>query len=137
MGYLDFLFVGYSGRIGRLTYWVASFALSVIELVVIWGLLQLAHGTLADLTQYSHGDEVALSSAQAWDVFQHVVLPAIIVSLVFLWPQYAVTTKRWHDRGKSGWWSLIVLVPIIGALWAFIELGFLPGENGVNHYGYR
>jgi uncharacterized membrane protein YhaH (DUF805 family) len=62
-------------------------------------------------------------------------VPVGIVSLVFFYPTYAIYTKRWHDRGKSGWWSLIVLVPIIGPLWMFIECGFLGGEDGSNTYG--
>ena len=137
MGYLDFLFVGYSGRIGRVTYWVASFALMIIELLVIFGLLSLAHGTLADLAQYSGGHEVELTAEQTNTIFMHVVLPFCIVIVLFWWPQYAIAAKRWHDRGKSGWWSLIAFVPIIGAFWIFIELGFLPGQEGTNEYGYR
>ena len=63
------------------------------------------------------------------------MIPAIIVSLVFLYPALAVYTKRWHDRGKSGWWSLIMLVPFIGPIWALVELGFLSGTPGPNQYG--
>lgn len=47
----------------------------------------------------------------------------------------ANSIKRWHDRGKSGWWVLIVLVPIIGAVWALIETGFLSGDETANRYG--
>ena len=39
----------------------------------------------------------------------------------------ALYAKRWHDRDKSGWWSLIGLVPIIGAIWLIVELGILEG----------
>ncbi len=67
----------------------------------------------------------------------HLGLPMLIIILLFLYPTYAICTKRWHDRGKSGWWSLLALVPVIGGLWALIELGFLGGEPGVNAYGYR
>ena len=34
-----------------------------------------------------------------------------------------------------GWWVLIGLIPIIGALWLLIELGFLKGTDGPNRYG--
>ena len=57
-----------------------------------------------------------------------------IIMLVLLWPSLAVQIKRWHDRDKSGWWQLISLVPIAGPIWAFIELGFLPGTSGANRY---
>jgi len=44
------------------------------------------------------------------------------------WPVLATQIRRWHDRGKSGFWCLINLAPFIGPLWAFIELGFFPSE---------
>lgn len=56
-------------------------------------------------------------------------------SLLFLYPALAVTTKRWHDRDKSGWWSLILLVPVIGAIWMTVECGFLHGTDGLNRFG--
>ena len=52
-----------------------------------------------------------------------------------LWISVAVQCKRWHDRDKSGWWFLINFIPIIGPLWAFIELGCLRGTMGPNLYG--
>lgn len=135
MGYLDFLLIGYSGRIGRTTYWLSYLVLGVLQCLAIWGLLQLSHGTFEQLAQYRDGRGIPAEALQTFGM--HVMLPIFIVGLLFLWPQYAIATKRWHDRGKSGWWSLIVFVPIIGGLWALIELGFLPGEEGVNAYGYR
>ena len=47
----------------------------------------------------------------------------------------ATATKRYHDRNKSGWWILIVFVPVIGAIWYFVECGFLRGTRGPNPYG--
>ena len=58
-----------------------------------------------------------------------------LIMIIMIWPSLAVQTKRWHDRGKSGWWNFISFVPFIGPLWAFIELGFLPGTPGANIYG--
>jgi hypothetical protein len=46
-----------------------------------------------------------------------------------------VYIKRFHDRDKSGWWVLIWLIPIIGAIWLLIELGFLKGTPGPNRFG--
>ena len=53
------------------------------------------------------------------------------------WVSLAISVKRWHDRGKSGWWVLIGFIPIIGGLWALIETGFLGGDPGPNQYGDR
>ena len=58
-----------------------------------------------------------------------------LVGLVLLWPYLAAAIKRGHDRGKSGWWMLIGLVPIIGQIWVLVELGFLAGTAGPNQYG--
>jgi uncharacterized membrane protein YhaH (DUF805 family) len=129
LGYLDFLFLGYSGRIGRLTYWVATFVLAGLQLAVICGLLFASHGTLAQLKSEP--------KAAGGDVFLHVLLPILIIAVLFLYPTYALATKRWHDRGKSGWWSLIGFVPVIGGLWMLIELGFLGPNEYVNEYGTR
>lgn len=59
----------------------------------------------------------------------------VIVVLLLIWPALAIAVKRWHDRGKSGWWVLISLVPIVGPIWALVETGFLPGDDGPNEYG--
>ena len=71
------------------------------------------------------------------DLLLHVFAPIAIISVLFLDPTYALATKRWHDRDKSGWWSLIAFVPVIGGFWMLIELGFLGGSAGGNSYGSR
>lgn len=46
-------------------------------------------------------------------------------------PFITVTVRRLHDVGKSGWWYLIVFVPIIGVIWLLVLLATdsMPGEN--------
>ena len=39
---------------------------------------------------------------------------ATLYQLLVILPNLAITARRLHDIGKSGWWQLIVLVPIIG-----------------------
>ena len=58
-----------------------------------------------------------------------------IVSLISIYLALALYAKRWHDRNKSGWWSLIALVPVIGFIWILVELGMLEGDKGPNQYG--
>ena len=43
------------------------------------------------------------------------VLYALIV-LALLIPSLAVSVRRLHDLSKSGWWYLIALIPLIGAI---------------------
>jgi uncharacterized membrane protein YhaH (DUF805 family) len=58
-----------------------------------------------------------------------------IVSLLGIVPGIAVSVKRAHDRNHSGWFVLIGLIPLVGALWLLIELGFLMGTEGDNQWG--
>ena len=130
--YLDFLFLSYRGRIGRGAMWLGTFVIVLAEFGAIAFLLKLSHGTLGDLHALQ-SDPRSMTNA----IMLHVVWPVLIVSLLFLYPTYALYTKRWHDRNKSGWWSLIGFVPLIGGLWLLIELGFLGGDDGANFYGSR
>jgi uncharacterized membrane protein YhaH (DUF805 family) len=54
-----------------------------------------------------------------------------LYTLAVLIPAIAVTIRRLHDTGRSGWWILIVLVPIIGGIWLLVLMVFdsQPGEN--------
>lgn len=51
------------------------------------------------------------------------------------WISLAAMIKRLHDRDKSGWWIFIVLIPILGTIWLFIECGFIRGTEGPNRFG--
>ena len=57
-----------------------------------------------------------------------------LVSLAVFLPGLAVAVRRLHDTGRSGWWLLIVLVPLIGGL---VLLWFLvqPSQPGDNRFG--
>jgi uncharacterized membrane protein YhaH (DUF805 family) len=59
----------------------------------------------------------------------------IALNLLLLWPAVAISVKRWHDRNKSAWWVLVMLIPVVGWLWVLIENGFLRGTRGVNRFG--
>ena len=39
-----------------------------------------------------------------------------VFSLVTLIPAISAATRRLHDTNRSGWWQLLVLVPVIGTL---------------------
>ena len=43
-----------------------------------------------------------------------------LYSLAVLLPSLAVVVRRLHDIGKSGWWLLIALIPIIGTIWLLV-----------------
>lgn len=57
-----------------------------------------------------------------------------IYILATIIPSLAVTVRRLHDTGRSGWWYFITLIPFIGFL---IVLFFLieDSQPGKNQYG--
>jgi uncharacterized membrane protein YhaH (DUF805 family) len=57
-----------------------------------------------------------------------------IYSLAVFVPGLAVTVRRLHDTGKSGWWILIAFVPFVGWLILLIFM-FIDGTPGANQYG--
>jgi len=57
-----------------------------------------------------------------------------IYSLAVLVPGSAVAIRRLHDIGKSGWWLLLGLIPIIGWIW-LIVLAATDSEANDNQYG--
>ncbi|CAN5719941.1 DUF805 domain-containing protein [soil metagenome] len=59
----------------------------------------------------------------------------VIANALLIWPGLAIGVKRWHDRGNSGWWVLINLVPVIGFLVTLVFNGLLRGTPGPNRYG--
>lgn len=103
------LLFNFDGRINRAKFWIG--------IVILWA----ANAILVAIAS-------AANSSGVWALYG-------LVSLVLIWPSLAVSIKRWHDRGKSGWWVLIVLIPFIGWIWALIETGFLEGTRGPNQYG--
>lgn len=61
-------------------------------------------------------------------------LLSIIYGLGTLIPSLAVGVRRLHDIGKSGWWLLICLIPIIGVI-VVIVFSCLDSQVGENKYG--
>ena len=61
-------------------------------------------------------------------------LLGVIYALGSLIPSIAIAARRLHDIGKSGWWQLIVLIPIIGIIVLLVFL-VTKGQFGENEYG--
>jgi len=63
------------------------------------------------------------------------ILTSVYILLTAI-PHLAVTVRRLHDAGRSGWWYLILLLPLIGPiiLLIFCVQNSQPGENqyGIN-----
>lgn len=106
-------YVDFSGRASRSEYWwfvlfilLGNFVLSFFDAAIF--------GTAVD------GQPVSVLGG--------------IWSLALLLPSIAVGVRRLHDLDKSGWWLLLVLIPLIGflvLLFFFVQ----KGTNGPNRFG--
>ena len=72
-------------------------------------------------------------------VLDHVVAPkselfSELWNLATLLPSLAVGVRRLHDTNRSGWWLLLLLVPLIGWI-ALTILLCLEGSPGYNRFG--
>ena len=117
----DLLF-GVHGRVNRAKFWLVALGIFVLEVIIF--------AVLAGTTAMSTDPQQAMANIGP---VAGIIL--FVFGVVALWISIAVAIKRYHDRNKSGWWVLIVFVPIIGGLWYLIECGFLRGTPGPNNYG--
>ncbi len=58
-----------------------------------------------------------------------------IYSLLIILPNIALSVRRLHDTNRSGWWILLVLIPIIGFL-VLLYFCVKNGTSGQNDFGY-
>jgi len=107
-GHLLFQF---DGRINRAKFWLGVVVILIVEAIAL-----------------------AIIAAIGFDSAIGIIL-ALVLYVAVVWASLAISIKRWHDRGKSGWWVLISLIPLVGPIWALVETGFLPGTDGPNQYG--
>jgi uncharacterized membrane protein YhaH (DUF805 family) len=99
-------YVGFSGRATRTEFWMFSLFSFIVS--VILTVIDNVAGTNALLTN--------------------------LYSLAVLLPSLAISFRRLHDAGKSAWWLLIGLIPIVGTI---ILIVFLckDSQEGENQFG--
>ena len=113
----------FNGRINRSTFWLKGILGYVCLVVVGMGVLFFSLGGLDP------------------DTLQESPWPLIVLlfwMVLLFWINLAVYAKRWHDHDMSGWWTALMLVPIVNFFWGIymlIKLGFLKGTDGPNRYG--
>lgn len=108
----------FSGRARRAEYWwfalfniLASLVLQILDLAVFGA--------------YSMGPDAGMG------------LPNVLgglFSLAILLPSIAVWVRRLHDVGRSGWWWLLALIPVIGWIILFYW-SVRRGDLGPNAFG--
>jgi uncharacterized membrane protein YhaH (DUF805 family) len=58
----------------------------------------------------------------------------VLYGLALIIPGIAVSVRRLHDINRSGWWVLIALIPIVGAI-VLLVFHATAGDRGSNNYG--
>jgi uncharacterized membrane protein YhaH (DUF805 family) len=99
-------YAGFAGRARRTEYWM--FFLINLIIVVVLDVI----GMIIKLGTYL----------------------GLIYSLAVLIPALAVAVRRLHDTGRSGWWVLISLIPLVGTIILIVFLA-TEGQSGNNQYG--
>ncbi|MGP8231321.1 MAG: DUF805 domain-containing protein [Methylovirgula sp.] len=105
------LFLTNTGRLDRQPFWIGLIVLFLVS----------AAARLILLVLFGHHSAIG-----------HLLYLIVELPLLYAWVNIGI--KRFHDRDKSGWWVLIVLVPVIGWIWYLIDAGILPGTDGPNQY---
>ena len=62
----------------------------------------------------------------------------VLPGLLLMWPALALMIKRLHDRERTAWWLLTLLIPVVNVVtlvWLLIEVLFLGGTPGDNRFG--
>jgi len=73
-------------------------------------------------------------AANTYDEESGIGLFSSIFLLLTFIPYLAVSVRRIHDTNRTGWWVLILIIPLIGAIW-LIVLYCLRGNQGENKFG--
>ena len=105
-------YTNFSGRSRRKEYWM--FNLFNFIFAVVTMILDNLFGLTFDLAPYGS-------------------IYALYALCVFI-PSFAVSVRRLHDVGKSGWMILISIIPIVGAIWLLV-LFLTDSDPDENEYG--
>lgn len=113
-------YADFSGRASRQEFWM--FVLFNLLFAMAWAFVA---GLLTGLFGGSFDQESRL-------IFMYKLI-AIYYAVTAV-PAMAVGVRRLHDTGRSGWWMLIGLVPLVGGIW-LIVLMCSDDNPGDNRYG--
>ncbi len=112
----------FSGRARRSEYWWFAICYFVLQLIInIVSLGMIAGAIFGEMSYYD----------STFSMFQTV---SMILGLGLFLPSLAVTVRRLHDIGKSGWNILWAAIPLIGSI---IVLVWMCQDSDVvaNKYG--
>ena len=103
-------FFGFRGRLSREPYLLGLLAMTLLATLSLAPLMDVQEEQMR-ISEYA--------------------LPIVLISNVV---QFALVIKRLHDFGKTGLYSVIIVVPIVNIVFA-LALALIPGNPGQNRYG--
>lgn len=117
-----------NGRLSLSGFWMGCFVLAALSSLAV-----LSLGSLSDMLarQDGWGGDSPLRASLV-DQGLRPLWIALVLLVPVGWMGFCLVVKRWHDRGRSGWW---LVLPLIGQVWAAVECLFLPGAVSGNKYG--
>ncbi|HET9048647.1 MAG TPA: DUF805 domain-containing protein [Chiayiivirga sp.] len=121
-------FFSFQGRISRKAFWL--YLLASIILGFILNFLAMPAQPVIDA---STSPEQAMAAVSGY--YGAIPIWYWLLQVVLLWVGLAVMAKRWHDQDRSGWWTLLLLIPLLGFIVVLIMLGFIAGTPGPNRFG--
>lgn len=108
----------FSGRASRSEFWWFYLASVLVLMVCAVG----------------EGVVLALYKEEGGMIYLLLLLLLVMAMLALVIPSIAVSVRRLHDTGRSGWWYLLNFVPYIGGIVLFVFF-LLPSELDENEYG--
>jgi uncharacterized membrane protein YhaH (DUF805 family) len=68
------------------------------------------------------------------DALVYTNIFGLLVDVLLVLPGLAVSVRRLHDDGRTGWWVLLSIVPVIG--WIILLIWYVRrGTIGDNRFG--
>ena len=118
----------FSGRAQRSEFWWFMLFLLIAQIVL--GLIDSMIFPPTEVMNMASSMQDGMSFSFS---YQPQPITAIFL-LAMLLPNIGVGVRRLHDTGRSGWWLLIGLIPLIGLI-VLIVFFASAGNNGDNEYG--
>lgn len=120
----------FSGRSRRSEYWYATLANSLV-IIILYLLLACAIIPMAISTE-KYG-EPSFGSVILAGTISLAILAYIFIAFI---PAMALTVRRLHDTGRSGWFYLLNFIPYVGSIILIVFLA-QDSQRGTNGYGHN
>ena len=119
-------YADFSGRSRRMEYWM--WVLFQFLIGIGFGVLMVVVGGSAAAMSTNPAQGLVAASGAVLVLY----LLYLLVALVFLVPNIAVTVRRLHDTNRSGWWLLGFWIPYFFILYASFSSAMAGAKTGMS-----